>query len=69
MKRYKLITHEGKVFYKKRMSLKSMQKFVGGYIEQVGNIICNEEGNIYKLPINLVNARFVGNIIEIEEIL
>ena len=46
---FKLITAEGKISEKETMSLEEMQKFVGGYIEYSGNIICNEDGLIGKL--------------------
>ena len=61
--RYKLITAEGKVSYKDKMTLKEMQDFVGGYIELSGKIICNEDGLMLKLPVNQTDRRFVGNII------
>ena len=60
---YKCITADGEISYKKRMSLKQMQKFVGGYIEIVGNIICNEEGLLQNLEVNSTHPQFVGNII------
>ena len=40
-----------------------MQDFVGGYIEKVGDIFCNEDGRRLNLPINVFNPVFVGNII------
>lgn len=64
--RYKLVTVEGKISQKDKMSLEDMQKFVGGYIEYSDNIICNEEGLLLGLPKNKVYNRFVGNVI-IEE--
>ena len=60
---YKLITSEGKISRRKQMNLKQMQNFVGGYIEFVGNIICNEDGKLKDLPINRLYPKFVGNII------
>jgi hypothetical protein len=61
--RYKLISAEGKINYKYKMSLEEMQSFVDGYIEMVGNVICNEEGLLKHLPQNVVYPHFVGNII------
>ena len=63
MKRYKLIDTEGNITYKDSMTLKEMQDFVEGYIEIVGDIICNEDGLLLQLPKNKVYPRFVGNII------
>lgn len=60
---YKCIMADGKVSYKKKMTLEQMQKFVEGYIEMVGNVICNEEGRLQNLGINKINPMFVGNII------
>ena len=45
------------------MSLKQMQGFVGGYIEKVGDVFCNENGRRLNLPVNIFNPVFVGNII------
>jgi len=45
------------------MTLSEMQEFVGGYIEYVGNIICNEEGIRLQLPRNKEYPIFLGNII------
>ena len=61
--RYKLITADGKISYKNKMSLEEMQSFVGGYIEMFGNVICNEEGLLKHLKRNMMDCRFVGNII------
>lgn len=60
---FKLITHDGKITKGKDLTLKEMQDFVGGYIENVGNVICNEDGKMLNLPINKIDPRFVGNII------
>ena len=60
---YKLITYNGEISERKRMSLKQMQDFVGGYTEYVGRIICNEDGLRLKLPRNVADPRFVGNVI------
>lgn len=60
---YKLITADGKVSERKRMSLNAMQKFVGGYVEQYQDVLCNEDGLRLKLPRNVIDPRFVGNII------
>lgn len=61
--RYKLISTKGEISYKDKMSLEEMQSFVEGYIEYYGNVICNEEGLLKHLPQNVVDPRFVGNII------
>lgn len=61
---YRLITADGKITEKQRMTLKQMQEFVGGYVEQWRNILCNEDGLRLKLPRNSIDPRFVGNIIE-----
>ena len=61
--KYTLIKNDGTVTTKRRMSLKEMQDFVGGYIEIVGNVICNEDGRFKKLPPNCTLPMFVGNII------
>ncbi len=60
---FKLITYDGKITKGKDLTFKQMQDFVGGYIENVGNVICNEEGKELKLPVNKIDPRFVGNII------
>ena len=60
---FKLITYDGKITKGKDLTLKQMQDFVGGYIEYVGNVICNGDGKMLKLPKNVVDSRFVGNII------
>jgi len=46
-----------------KMTLKEMQTWVGGYIEVNGNIICNEDGLMLKLPTNINYPKYVGNII------
>ena len=61
---YNCITIDGKIIKKAKMSLEDMQKFVGGYIEIVGDTICNEDGLLLKLPVNKFDSRFVGNIIK-----
>lgn len=50
---------------KKGIELKEMQDFVGGYIEQVGDFIVNEEGRRLNLPPNKKFPTFVGNVIEV----
>lgn len=61
---YRLITADGNITEKQRMSLKQMQDFVGGYVEKYKNVYCNEDGLRLKLPKNQIDPRFVGNIIE-----
>lgn len=65
---FKKITADGIITEEKKLSLKQMQEFVGGYIEYVGNIICNEDGLMLKLPRNKLFPRFVGNIIIDEKV-
>ena len=60
---YKLIKTNGEISYQEDMTLEEMQKFVGGYIEMVGNVICNEEGRLMRLEPNEYDRNFVGNII------
>ena len=53
----KTLTPETKTITDKEPTLKEMQKFVGGYIEVVqekngDDIVINEEGRIFGLPIN-----------------
>lgn len=66
MKGYTLVNVNGETSHKDVMDLEEMQKFIGGYIEQVGNIICNEDGIRLNLPRNMSYPLFLGNII-IEE--
>ena len=61
--KYTLIKYDGKITTRCKMSLKQMQDFVGGYIEKVGDVFCNEDGRRLNLPINVFNPVFVGNII------
>ena len=61
--RFKLVTSDGTITYKDKMTLKDMQKFVGGYIEYYGNAIMNEEGRLENLPSNKLYPLFVGNLI------
>ena len=60
---YICITANGKAIFEDKMSLREMQKFVDGYIEYHGKVICNEEGNLKNLPINKVIPFYRGNII------
>mgnify|MGYP001617065500 FL=1 len=60
---FKLIKHNGEISEKDKLSLEEMQEFVGGYVEKWRNIYCNEDGLRLKLPRNVVDPRFVGNII------
>ena len=63
MKNYILVNADGTETIKDILELEEMQSFVGGYIEQVGNIICNEDGIRMKLPRNVKYQNFLGNII------
>jgi len=66
-RKYQLITCEGYVTFRDRMSLKAMQEFVKGPVELVrngkSNIWCNENGRLLNLPINKRLPMLVGNII------
>jgi len=62
-KQYIFISVNGNRTYKNSLSLKEMQKFVGGYIEKVGNIYCNEDGISLNLKRNNIYPEFYGNII------
>jgi hypothetical protein len=68
--KYTLVNSDGKVSYRERMSLKQMQKFVGGYIELVSiegvKFLCNEDGLQLKLPKNKRYPVFVGNVLILE---
>ena len=58
------ISADGKIVERvSKMSLKQMQDWVGGYIEVHKNIICNEDGKMLGLPINVQYPSYVGNII------
>ena len=62
--KYTKITSDGMVVdTDDNLKLLDMQQFVGGYIEYVGNIICNEDGKMLNLPTNKIDPRFLGNII------
>jgi hypothetical protein len=62
---------EGNITESKKMNLKEMQNWVGGYIQYVPNslklgnlnIICNEGGIRLQLPKNKMYPMFLGNII------
>lgn len=64
---YILISVDVTINMRQRMSLKAMQKFVGGYVEQHRNFLINEDGLRLKLPQNKSYPEFVGNIILREE--
>lgn len=61
--KYTKISFDGVITETDDLTLKEMQEFVGGYIEYAGNIICNEDGRMLKLPRNKIDPRFLGNII------
>lgn len=71
-KRLWLITYDGKVRHRRRMTLEQKQKFVGGYIELVTipgfnhPFLVNEDGLLKNLPRNIIFPQFVGNIILLE---
>jgi len=69
MARKILATSTGKLLPIDDLSLKSLQKVVGGYIEIVtclaigyeeNVIICNEEGRLQSLPPNPIASRMAG---------
>jgi len=62
--KYLLIDMNGNITEKKKLTLKQMQKFVGGYVELVGDTFCNEDGIRLNLRRNEVYPRFLGNIIQ-----
>lgn len=65
--KYTLITVDGVITVRQRMSLKQMQKFVGGYIELVNaegqKFYCNEDGLRLELSRNKLFPILLGNII------
>lgn len=61
--KYTKIGFDGVITETDDLTLKEMQEFVGGYIEYVGNVICNEDGRMLKLPRNKIDPRFLGNIV------
>ena len=67
---YRLVKASGEVermTTRKPLTLKQMQKMVGGYIELVPygteTVCCNEEGRLKHLPVNKFYRDFVGDII------
>ena len=60
---YKKVAVDGKMEDVKSMSLKEMQDFVGGYIEEHGEFIVNEDGLMLNLPRNKLFPQYVGNVI------
>ena len=45
------------------LDIKQIQEFIGGNVEQVGNIICNDDGIRLGLLRNIKYPNFLGNII------
>lgn len=60
---YRKVTVDGKIEDVKSLTLKEMQDFVGGYIEESGQFIVNEDGLMLNLPRNEMFPQFVGNVI------
>ena len=60
---FTLYSVDGEIKKRAGMSLKEAQEFVGGYIEVVGDVICNEDGKHLGLDKNKERPEFVGNII------
>lgn len=53
---------------KKPPSLKYVQLYVGGYVEMVQidrniQVLCNEEGLLLDLPVNIIASRLCGRVI------
>ena len=65
--KYQCVTVEGEITIKDIMSLKEMQEFVGGFVQQVRTFFVNEEGLVRKLPRNRIYTQFVGNVIALIE--
>ena len=60
---YKKVTVDGKMEDVESLTLKEMQGFVGGYIEEHVEFIVNEDGLMLNLPRNKMFPQYVGNII------
>lgn len=64
VKNFRLVTVDGKVSFKDKMSLGEMQEFVGGYIEAYKDFYVNEDGLRLNLARNKMFPEFVGNVIQ-----
>jgi len=60
---YRKVTCDGKMEDVTSLTLKEMQEFVGGYIEEHGEFIVNEDGLMLNLPRNKMFPQYVGNVI------
>ncbi len=60
---YRKVMVNGTMEDVKSLTLKEMQDFVGGYIEEHREFIINEDGLMLNLPRNKMFPQFVGNII------
>ncbi len=60
---YRKVTVNGEIEDVASLILKEMQEFVGGYIEEHGEFIVNEDGLRLKLPRNKLFPQYVGNVI------
>jgi len=62
--RYRCVSQDGSIVKAlPRMTLEEMQTWVGGYVEIYDGVYCNEDGLRLKLLRNVIDPRFVGNII------
>jgi hypothetical protein len=62
--KFRCVSQDGSVvMVKPRMTLEEMQKWVGGYIEIYDGVVCNEDGIALGLKQNVIDTRFLGNII------
>jgi len=60
---YTLVNADGTTTQEDVLTLQEMQNFVGGHIEQVGNVMCNDDGIRLNLPRNVIYPRILGNVI------
>ncbi len=60
---YRKVAIDGKIEDVKFLTLKEMQEFVGGYIEEHEEFIVNEDGLMLNLPRNKMFPQYVGNVI------
>ena len=60
---YKKVTVDGKTEDVTSLTLEEMQEFVGGYIEEHGEFIVNEDGLRLQLARNKMFPQYVGNVI------
>jgi hypothetical protein len=62
--KYRCVSQDGSiVMVKPKMTLEEMQAWVGGYIEIYEGVVCNEDAIRLNLKQNVIDTRFLGNII------